>query len=126
MSTVVATTRSSQALAPEDIRVGDFVGLLQASVQYPTYLWHGDLPSHHGPEECVRVSFMPCDGGVPLKVKAVSLPFILVKAPGQNAETLDVRLCRVARLDADYAATAWAAFKKPIVKARKRAKKRKK
>ncbi len=68
---------------------------------------------------------MPIDGGVPLKVKAISLPFILVKPPGQNCETLDIRLCRLARLDQDYAKLAWQELRKPFVKAkRKRSKKK--
>ena len=104
--------------------MGDYVGVLQSSAQYPTYLWHGDLSLDVADEEPVRVGYMPTDGGVPLKVKAISLPFVLVKPPGQNCETLDIRLCRLARLDQDYAKLAWQELRKPFVKSkRKRSKK---
>ena len=109
-------------MAPEDIRIGDYVGMLQSSVQYPTYLWHGDLDSDIADEEPVRVCFMPTDGGVPLKVKAISLPFLLVKPPGQNCETIDIRLCRLARLDPTYAKLAWQELRKPFERAKRRAK----
>lgn len=124
--TTINTTRLSQTVAPEDLRVGDYLGVLQASVQYPTYLWHGDLSADVSDEESVRVSYMPTDGGIPLKIKAISLPFLLVKPPGQNCETIDIRLCRIARLDADYAKLAWKELGKPFVKAKRRTTKRSK
>ena len=65
---------------------------------------------------------MPTDGGEPLKVKAISLPFVLVKPPGQNCETIDLRLCRLARLDPTYAEMAWQELRKPYIKAKRRAK----
>ena len=55
---------------------------------------------------------MPTDGGVPLKVKAVSLPFVLVRTPGKRVETIDLRQCRIARLDRGYAKLAWKELRK--------------
>lgn len=110
MPTATTTTRSSLAIAPEDIQVGDFVGVLQASGQFPTWTWPCGL-SGYAPEECVRLTYLPNDGGIPLKVKAVSLPFVLVKGPRRMAEVLDIRQCRLARLDPEYAQVAWNALK---------------
>lgn len=123
MSTTATTaTRTSLSLAPEDIKVGDYIGVLHASVQYPTFNWHGDLKADVSDEECVRISYLPYDGGVPLRVESMSLPFVLVKLPGRHCETLDLRLCRIARLDKDYAKRAWKELAKPFKRSKKKRK----
>lgn len=111
MSTVASTTRSSLAVAPEDIQVGDYLGVLQSSCQFPPFLWSDEFRTG-GLDECVRVTYLPHNGGVPLKVKSISLPFILVRTPKGRADTLDVRQCRLAKLDRSYAEAAWEALKK--------------
>jgi hypothetical protein len=101
----------AKALAPEDIRRGDFVSLLNVTYELPSYFWDADattLPR----DEPVRIRFVPECGGVPLRVKSVCLPFVLVKTPQGERCTLDVRRCRLARLDRRYAADAWKAYKK--------------
>jgi hypothetical protein len=101
----------ARTLAPEDIRPGDFVTLLSVTYEVPSYFWDADavtLPR----DEPVRIRFVPEGGGVQLRVKGVCLPFVLVKAPRSERCTLDVRKCRLARLDRAYARDAWKAYKK--------------
>ena len=101
----------AKALAPEDVRPGDFVALLHVTAELPSFLWCTDawsLPA----DEPMRIQFVPCGGGVPLKVQSVCLPFVLVKLPIGGRRTLDLRQCRLARLDRAYAKLAWKARKK--------------
>jgi hypothetical protein len=100
----------AKSLAPEEIRPGDFVAILHVVCELPSFLWCADastLPLG----EPVRVQFAPEHGGVPLKVKSVCLPFVLVKSPFGDTRSLDVRRYRLARLDKSYATTAWKAHK---------------
>ena len=104
-------TALAKALAPEDVREGDFVSRLHVTAEIPSFLWNADasmLPCH----EPIRIQFLPRGAGIPLKVKSVCLPFVLVKLPGGKRRTLDLRECRLARLDRTYAAAAWKAYKK--------------
>lgn len=86
--------------------MGDFVSLLHVFYDFPSFFWCCDDFSHKR-EETVRISYLPEAGGVPMKVKAVCLPFVLVKLPTGGKRTLDVRKVRLARLDREYAAAAW-------------------
>jgi hypothetical protein len=104
-------SRLARTLAPEDIRPGDFVTLLSVTYEVPSYFWDADattLPR----DEPVRIRCMPETGGVPLRVKSVCLPFVLVKSPRGEHGAVDVRKCRLARLDRKYASDAWKAYKK--------------
>jgi hypothetical protein len=109
----------AKALAPEEIRRGDFVTLLSVTYEVPSYFWDADastLPR----DEPVRIRFVPECGGVPLKVQSVCLPFVLVKVPAGDRSTIDVRRCRLARLDRTYAARSWKAYKKALSKSGKK------
>lgn len=86
--------------------MGDFVSLLHVFYVFPSFFWCCDEFSRSR-EETVRITYLPDAGGVPLKVKAVCLPFVLVKHPTGGKRTLDVRKVRLARLDKKYAAAAW-------------------
>lgn len=100
----------AKALAPEDIRLGDFVTILYAITELPSFLWCADaatLPLH----EPIRYQFVPEKAGIPLKVKSICLPFVLVKHPCGDRRTLDVRQCRLARLDWGYASVTWKAYR---------------
>jgi hypothetical protein len=101
----------AKALAPEEIRQGDFVTMLHVVAELPSFLWCADastLPQH----ELIRLQFVPAGGGIPLKVKSVCLPFVLVKLPWGRRRTLDLRTFRLARLDRQYASVTWKAYKK--------------
>lgn len=114
-STVAADATLAKALAPEDIRPGDFVTALSIVTEVPSYWWNGgvwDLP--HGQPVRVRLTH-GCDG-IPIRVKSVCLPFVLTKNPSGDETTLDLRKCQLARLDRGYARLAWKAYKKKAAK----------
>jgi hypothetical protein len=98
-------------LAPEDVRAGDYVALLHVVHEVPSFWWC-DAISTIRPDEPVRVPFVPKNGGVPLRVRSVCLPFILVKTPSGDLRNLDVRRYRLARLNRAHALAAWKAYKK--------------
>jgi len=98
----------AKTLAPEEIRRGDFVTPLHVIAEVPSFYWCGDcwsLPH----DEPVRIRFTPTSDGLPLKVKSVCLPFVLVKQASGERLTLDLRKCQLARLDRRYAKRAWKA-----------------
>ena len=104
-----------KALAPEDIQPGDFVTLLHVIREVPSYFWCADaslLPV----DEPVRIQLVPYGSGRPLKVESICLPFVLVKRPSGKRRTLDVRTCRLARLDEQFGAVSWKAHKKAFKK----------
>jgi hypothetical protein len=101
----------AKPLAPEEIRPGDFVSMLHEIAELPSFFWCADatvLPAN----ELIRIQYVPEGGGIPMKVKSVCLPFVLVKSPFGDQRTLDVRQCRLARLDGNYARTTWKSYKK--------------
>jgi hypothetical protein len=106
-----ASSTLAKPLAPEEVHPGDFVTVLYITYELPSFLWCADsfrIPH----DEPVRLQFLPEDGGAPLKVRAVCLPFVLVKTSANQHRTLDLRKCRIARLDPEFAKTAWKAGKK--------------
>ena len=106
----------AKPLAPEDVRCGDFVAVLHVICEVPSYFWSGDsfrLPH----DELVRLKHIPDDAGQPLKVKSVCLPFVFAKNSAGERRTLDLRKCRLARLDRAYAKSAWKASRKAQHKA---------
>jgi hypothetical protein len=102
---------TAKVLAPEDVRAGDYVALLHVVYELPSFFWCGGVGTIR-PEEPVRIPFVPNNGGVPLRVRSICLPFILVKAPSGQLRNLDVRRYRLARLDRAHARAAWKARKK--------------
>lgn len=110
-TTTNSDTQLGRSVAPEDLRRGDFVSILTEIAEYPSFLWDGDsqLLSANEP---VRVPCRPDDGGIPLKVKAICLPFVFVKAATGDRRILDVRKCQLVRLSSDYVRSVWKALKK--------------
>ena len=98
-------------IAPEDLRCGDYVSLLNEVFEFPSWLWTRDAQVAPG-SEFVRVQLPASDGGTPLKVKAICLPFVLLKTPKRKYRTIDVRSCQLVRLSEDYAKSTWAAMQK--------------
>ena len=101
----------ARSLAAEDLRCGDFVGILHETLELPSFHWTCDgqlLP----PDELVRITYQPVEGGTPLKVKAICLPFIFVKHPSGEHKTLDVRRQQLVRLNRSYARLVWKTFAK--------------
>jgi hypothetical protein len=101
----------AKALAPEEVRPGDYVTPLYAVAEVPSFWWYADawnLP----PDEPVRLRFTSTCDGAPLRVKSVCLPFVLAKQSSGIALTIDLRRCQLARLDPAYAKRAWKSLKK--------------
>jgi hypothetical protein len=92
-------------VAPEDLRRGDFIAVLSEIVELPSFLWTETLPSAR--DKLVRLRRLPTEDRAPLKVKAICLPFIFVKLPSSQFQTIDVRLASLVRLEKDYAKTVW-------------------
>jgi len=104
----VAESQAARSLAPEDLRAGEFVAILDRVLSLPSYLWDSESMSA---TELVRIPWPAGGAGVPLKVKSVCLPFVAVKTPGGRCRVLDVRHCRLVRLSSDFAARVWKALK---------------
>lgn len=101
----------ARSLAPEEIYPGDYVTPRHVIAEMPSWFWFCEswnLPV----EEPIRVRFMSPDGGVPLHVKSVCLPFVLVKTAAGEQLTVDTRKIRLARLDRHFAKRAWKSYKK--------------
>lgn len=96
----------AKPLAPEDVRAGDYVAVLHVIHEWPAFFWTCDTTLGQQ-EELLRVKMLPEKSGVPLKVKAICLPFVLVKHPKGKQLTLDVRRYRLARLGPVFARAAW-------------------
>ena len=101
-STAAAEATLAKALAPEDVRPGDFVTPLFVITEMPSFWWNGgcwNLP--HDQPVRIRLTYN-CDG-MPMRVKSVCLPFVLAKSPAGEQNTIDLRKCQIARLDQGYA-----------------------
>jgi hypothetical protein len=109
-TTTADRTALAAMLAPEDVRCGDYIAVLDEIVELPSWLWC-DLLTDTGALRQIRCR--ADGGGVPLKVKAICLPFVFVKSPRQQPWTLDVRQYRLVRLDRSYARTVWKELQKP-------------
>ena len=109
--TTIGETHVGRSVGPEDLKPGDLVSLMTEILELPSFLWCHDSQLLT-PDEPVRMPWRPEDAGTPLKVKAICLPFVFVKAPNGDGRILDVRRCQLVRLSSDYARTVWKAFKK--------------
>ena len=97
-------------VAGEDLRRGDYVATFIHTYEVPSYMWdHADfaLP----PDELVRLSCIPREAGLPLKIIGLSLPFVYAVAPNNALETLDVRRTQLVRLAPRCAKAVWKRMK---------------
>lgn len=101
----------ARPLAPEEVTPGDFVAVLHEIVEFPSWYWC-DESAMQPRDETVRVCYVPREDAAPLKVRAACLPFVLVRQPCGRERTVDIRRTRLARLDREYAAAAWKAYKR--------------
>ena len=94
---------ATQAIAPEDLRPGDYLALTHATYQL--------LPE--GPAGwCAKlqpqtIRLIPCDAGEAQRVLAVCLPFVLVRSSAGFDRTLDLRRHEMRRLDAAFGKQAF-------------------
>jgi hypothetical protein len=103
-------TTLAASVAPEDLLLGDYVATLSVIHEFPSFFWCCDSELS-AREEVVRIQRTGGDEGTPLKIKAICLPFVLVKDTTGKHRTLDIRLCRLARLSPEYARRVWKALK---------------
>jgi len=109
-STTAAEATLAKALAPEEVRRGDYVAPLYVVAEVPSYWWLDEW--NHPRDQPVRIRLTaPCQGA-PLKVRSVCLPFVLVKTATGDERGIDVRNCQLARLSKAHAKRAWKAIKK--------------
>lgn len=109
MKTHVGQSRQpalSATVAAEDLACGDMVAVLHEIAEYPSFLWCSD-PQLLSPEQPVRVRWRPLHPGTPLKVVSICLPFVFLRDPRGNYQTIDVRSCDLVRLHRDYARLVW-------------------
>ena len=99
------TTSVAASVAPEDLRCGDFVGILSEVLEFPSFYWCDSVSSER--DELVRVRYIPKHGGTPLKIKAICLPFVYVKSPGGQLQVIDVRQVQLVRLTRRYGKAVW-------------------
>ena len=98
------------SVAPEDLQRGDYVAVASVIHEFPSFFWCCDAEGV-SPDEVVRIQTLPPDAGSPLRIKAVCLPFVFVKSPHGEVQSMDVRQIRFVRLRRRYAKTAWKALR---------------
>jgi len=108
----LALTRS---LAPEDIRVGDYVVVTHDTAQV---LLESCLPGATQALQLARVRFIPYRAGWPYRVVSVCVPFVIVQDFEGDVENLDLRQHSISRVDKHYFQSASRRYRK-TQKARK-------
>lgn len=115
---------TAKVLAPDDLQVGDYIGVMSYVSEYVSFFWCNDanlLP----PDLPVRVRWTPSDVDGPLQVRAVCLPFVLVETPSDKCRQLDTRVHQLARVDPDYAKLAISLLKRDSDNKAKKGKRKK-
>ena len=97
--------------APEDLRPGEYIAVLNETWEYPSFLWSGDS-GLSAPDEPIRIRWRPRPAGVPLKVQAVCLPFVFLEDPQGQFRTADIRQTEFVRLHRDYARLVWKSLRR--------------
>ncbi len=102
-TTAAPVASLAATVAGDDLGVGQYVALLSEVKEYLSIFWDDCAGSGLSPRETVRIPFMPTSAGEPLKIEAICLPFVFVRTPSGDHRSLDIRMVRLARLDAAYA-----------------------
>lgn len=103
-------TLTTRQIAPDDIKIGDYVAITHEYVQYiDSYASEAS-----GQLTLQRVSeiYESDDVGTPLLVMRVCLPFVLVGKPDKKYATIDIRRFKIVKLDDQYALDAIRLIKK--------------
>jgi hypothetical protein len=111
-------TTVAARIAGEDIARGDFVTVMNETIELPSFLWNCSDVSL-APEEPVRIKYASSEAGQPRQVIGVCLPFVYVKTHFGSVVTIDTRLCQLVRLDENCARAIWKELKAPFKKKRK-------
>jgi len=91
----------SRTLAPEDIRAGMYIAVLnERKTTWPWFLTAEDIfYDRVKPFVC---SVIPTEGGKPLRVIEVCLPFVLIENERGQTKTLDVRTSSLVQMSDRY------------------------
>lgn len=111
-------TTVAARIAGEDLQCGDFVTVLNETVELPSFLWNCSeiaLPA----DEPVSIRFKSHDAGQPYKVIDVCLPFVYVKRVRGGVEVIDTRRQQLVRLDPERGENVWKEIRKMFKKKRK-------
>lgn len=103
-------TTIARPLAPEDLRVDQYVCVLQVLHEFVP-LWCIFEQGWTTPEP-VRLSMLPPDGGTPLRIVEVCVPFVLVEQIDGTHQTLDLRRHRLAALSERFGRRAFKRLRK--------------
>lgn len=104
-------TTLAKTLAPEDVRRGDYVAVLDTEYEFPKIVWQCDSGAW-GESQVIRVRLRPREGEPLLRVYEVCVPFVFVEPPNGAPSTIDLRSSRIARLDPDCAVRVWKRMRK--------------
>ena len=98
--------RAAATVAGEDLAYGDYIALLNETVDFPSFLWDA-CGASLSPHELVRLKVIPDNAGYPLRVIAICLPFVYAKTPSGETATIDTRRTQLVRLHRKCAKAIW-------------------
>lgn len=115
-------TTTCRSIAPEDVRVGDFITQMQTVEELPSFFW--DDASLQSSEQPVRYIRTSQQSGIPARVRSICLPFVFVELATGSFRTWDLRLCRIAQMSCSHARLVWKELKPVRSRRKKRLKNR--
>ncbi|MEW4487940.1 hypothetical protein AB1L42_07635 [Thalassoglobus sp. JC818] len=92
-------------VAPEDLRRGLVVAILNQVYEFPSFFWCLDSQTN-SPNEPVRIRWRSRERGRPWTVEAVCLPFVLLKDADGRVRREDIRSTEFVRLDDEFVQAA--------------------
>jgi hypothetical protein len=98
--------RVAATIAGEDLACGDYIALLNETIDFPSFLWDA-CGASLSPHELVRLKVIPGNAGYPLRVIAICLPFVYAKTPSGETATIDTRRTQLVRLHRKCAKVIW-------------------
>ena len=101
----------ARALAPEDIKTGQYVSALYQIVEAPKF---SCFEPSLGTFETAPVRWLPDDPAEILRVVEVCLPFVLVRNPYGYSHVIDVRRYRLARVPKSFGKAVFKAIQENI------------
>lgn len=104
-------SQTVRRLAPEDVRKGQFVTVHR---RIGEVFWLANACESAFVEPSVKVlryGYTPNQSGLPLRVKEVCLPFVLVNSPQGRVVTLDTRSVEMVELSESYGKAAFKALR---------------
>ncbi|MBI1367536.1 MAG: hypothetical protein GC162_02665 [Planctomycetes bacterium] len=96
--------KPTRLIGPEDVKVGHYVTIAHESVE--CFKLNCSVPGQDT-IDVLHVEMRYCGAGWPMKVLAVSQPYVLVTDPRGRSFNLDLRRYRLARLPKRFGATAF-------------------